>query len=248
MGKIAELAADRFKWLKRGETPTPISTEIIERFKKLGDLSSTVSDVLDGMGIAGAVGASDLKPTLLDQPIVGTAVTVRNAALAGSSYANALKQEWHMAEVLTIAAAGPGDVLLIEGVPHVSNMGGLMATIAKHQGLAGAIVDGAVRDVGQSRALGFPVWSTDISPVTGKWRIITRELNGPITLAGVSVLPGDLVIADETGVCFIPRDKVEEVLQKCENIASLEDRVINNLQGGSTVEEFIEGVYGREAL
>lgn len=248
MGKIAELAADRFGWVKRGETPSPVSNDIIERFKRLGDLSSTVSDVLDSMGIAGAVGASELKPTLPDHSIVGTAVTVRNTALPGAPYANALKQEWHMAEVLTIAAAGPGDVLLIEGVRHVSNMGGLMATIANHQGLAGAVVDGAVRDVGQSRTLGFPVWSSDISPVTGKWRIITRELNGPINIAGVSVSPGDLVIADETGVCFVPRDKIEDVLQKCEQIASLEDGVIKNLMGGSTVEQFIEGVYGREAL
>lgn len=248
MGKIAELAADRFEWVQRGEAPAPVSSVIIDRFKRLGDLSSTVSDVLDGMGIAGAVGTSKLKPTLPDQLIVGTAVTVRNCALPGAPFANAMKQEWHMAEVLTIAAAGPGDVLLIEGVPDISNMGGLMATIANHQGLAGAVVDGAVRDVGHSRTLGFPVWSTDISPVTGKWRIITRELNGPINIAGVSVSPGDLVIADETGVCFVPRDKVEEVLEKCEEIASLEDGVIKKLQGGSTVEEFIEGVYGREAL
>lgn len=248
MSKIAELAADRFKWLKRGETPTPISKDIIDRFKRLGDLSSTVSDVLDGMGIAGAIGASELKPTMLDRPIVGTAVTVRNAALPGAPLANAMKQEWHMAEVLTIAAAGPGDVLLIEGVRHISNMGGLMATIANHQGLAGAVVDGAVRDVGQSQSLGFPVWSTDVSPITGKWRIITRELNGPVNIVGVSVVPGDLVIADETGVCFVPRADVEQVLEKCEEIAALEDSVIKNLQGGSTVEEFIEKIYGREAL
>lgn len=248
MGKIDELAADRFTWVKRGEAPQQVPKEIIDRFKRLGDLSSTVSDALDGMGIAGAVGASHLKPTLPDQPVVGTAVTVRNAVLPGAPYANALKQEWHMAEVLTIAAAGSGDVLLIEGVQHVSNMGGLMATIATHQGLAGAVVDGAVRDVGQSRRLGFPVWSTDISPVTGKWRIITRELNGPVSIAGVSVLPGDLVIADETGVCFVPRDKIKDVLEKCEAIASLEDGVVSKLEEGSSVEEFIEGIYGREAL
>jgi len=248
MGKIAELAADRFKWLKRGESPDSISSDLIARFKKLSDLSSTVSDVLDGMGIAGTVPASDLKPTLLNKQVVGTAVTVRNAALPGAPLANAQKQEWHMAEVLAIAAASPGDVLLIEGVRHVSNMGGLMATIADHQQLAGAVVDGAVRDVEHSRTLGFPVWSTDISPITGKWRIITRELNGPVNIAGVSVSPGDLVIADETGVCFVPRAVVEQVLQKCEEIALLEDRVVNDLKNGSTVEDFIEGVYGREAL
>ena len=59
------------------------------------------------------------------------------------------------------------------------------------------MVDGGVRDVGQSRSIGFPIWSRDISPITGKWRCVTVEVNGPVSIAGLAVRPGDLVIADE---------------------------------------------------
>ena len=59
-------------------------------------------------------------------------------------------------------------------------MGGLMAAIGKRQGVAGAVVDGGVRDIGRSRELGFPVWSRGRTPVTGTWRSVTVEVNGVV--------------------------------------------------------------------
>ena len=59
-------------------------------------------------------------------------------------------------------------------------MGGISAQTGKRQGEAGAIVQGGVRDIAHSRAVGYPVWASDITPVTGKWRIETVEINGPI--------------------------------------------------------------------
>ena len=104
-------------------------------------------------------------------------------------------------------------MLVIQGVPDVSNMGGISAQTGKRQGEVGAIVQGGVRDIAHSRALGYPVWASDITPVTGKWRLETVEINGPIQIGEVRVAPGDLVVADDTGVCFIPRDMVLEVLE-----------------------------------
>jgi len=76
----------------------------------------------------------------------------------------------------------------------------------------GAIVFGGVRDIAHSRRIGYPVWTTDITPVIGKWRIETVEINGEIEVAGIRVAPGDIVLADDTGVCFIPRPRAAEVL------------------------------------
>jgi len=76
----------------------------------------------------------------------------------------------------------------------------------------GAIVFGGVRDIAHSRRIGYPVWATDITPVTGKWRIETVEINGEIEVAGIRVAAGDIVLADDTGVCFIPRPHAAEVL------------------------------------
>lgn len=70
-----------------------------------------------------------------------------------------------------------------------------------------------MRDVAHSRSLDYPVWSTEITPVTGKWRIETVEINGVVQIGGVGVASGDLVLADETGICFVSRERVEEVLE-----------------------------------
>jgi 4-hydroxy-4-methyl-2-oxoglutarate aldolase len=56
------------------------------------------------------------------------------------------------------------------------------------------------------------VWASEITPVTGKWRIETIEINGEIVVAGIRVAPGDIVLADDTGVCFIPVARAAEVL------------------------------------
>jgi regulator of RNase E activity RraA len=83
-----------------------------------------------------------------------------------------------MAEFEAHNLAQKGDVLVIQGVADVSNMGGISAQTGKRQGEIGAIVQGGVRDVAHSRALDYPVWASDITPVTGKWRIETMEING----------------------------------------------------------------------
>ena len=69
-------------------------------------------------------------------------------------------------------------MLVIEGVMGCSNMGGQSATIAKRQGFVGAVVDGTVRDPEQYRGMGWPVWCRGFTPITGKWRMQTVEVNG----------------------------------------------------------------------
>lgn len=234
-------------WIRIGDDPPRVPAALIERLKLIQDLSSTVSDVLDELGLIGATGASILRPTLPGGRVIGTAITVRNQEQRVSPLENASNRTWKMAELVAIARAERGDVLLIEGIAEVSNMGGIMATTAKRQGVAGAIVDGGVRDVDHSREIGFPIWSSYVSPVTGKWRCITREINGPVTLAGVTVAAGDLVIADETGVCFVPRLRVAEVIERCEQIAEHEVGLERELADGLPIEELIDRLYGTHA-
>ena len=63
-------------------------------------------------------------------------------------------------------------------------------------GFAGAIVNGAVRDVPAIRELDFPVWSAGVTPITGKFRMEATEINGPVRLHDIVVYPGDLIVAD----------------------------------------------------
>jgi len=188
------------------------SAELIAGFKSLGDGSGIVSDIMDELGITGVIGASVLKPTLSGATIVGSATTVRNIMQREHVYEAAKKHVNKMAEFEAHNLAGKGDVLVIDGVAGVSNMGGISAQIGLRQGEAGAIVFGGIRDVEHSRRIGYPLWATEITPVTGKWRLETVEINGDIEIGGVRVSPGDIVMADSTGVCFIPRARAAEVL------------------------------------
>lgn len=231
------------EWIRPPVPRVPRAT--IERFLALEDLSGTVSDVLDKLGYRGVVGASILIPTISTARIVGTAVTVRNVPQDLDPVTSQGTNENRMTEVEGINQADAGDVLVIQGVRNVSNMGGIMASLSKRQGLAGAVVDGGVRDVGQSRSIGFPIWSRDISPITGKWRCVTVEVNGPVSIAGLAVRPGDLVIADETGTCFVPHRLVDEVLPLAEAITHKERAVMRELDTGVAVPAFARTLFGR---
>jgi len=125
-------------------------------------------------------------------------------------------------------------------VANISSMGGISASIGKRQGEAGAIVDGAVRDIDHSRAIGYPLWSASVSPITGKWRIETMAVNDPVHVAGIEVRPGDLVVADECGVCFVPFARAAEVLAIAQRLAASEARRLQALRDGMPLADFVK--------
>src|SRR5580704_14356749 len=227
-------------------TPRP-PAGAVERFKAIGDPTGVISDAMDELGIAlGVIGASVLKPTIAGTTMVGPALTVRNILQRADPLAGARARVNRMAEFEAHNLASAGDVLVIAGVAGMSNMGGISAQTGKRQGEAGAIVMGGIRDIAHSRAVGYPVWSSDITPVTGKWRIETVEINGPVQIGPVRVSPGDLVVADDTGVCFIPRDVVLEVLEAAERKAAAEDVRCKAIDRGIPVPDIARASYGEK--
>jgi len=203
-------------------TPRP-PEGIIDGFRALGDASGIVSDVMDELGITGVIGASVLKPTIPGSSIVGPALTVRNIVQREHVYEAARRHVNKMAEFEAHNLALPGDIVVIDGVAGISNMGGISAQTAKRQGEVGAIVFGGVRDLAHSRRVGYPIWASAITPVTGKWRVETIEINSEIVVAGIRVAPGDIVFADDTGVCFIPRARAAEVLEMARQKSAAEE-------------------------
>ena len=203
-------------------TPRP-PEDIIDGFRALGDASGIVSDVMDELGITGVIGASVLKPTIPGSSIVGPALTVRNIVQREHVYEAARRHVNKMAEFEAHNLALPGDIVVIDGAAGISNMGGISAETAKRQGEVGAIVFGGVRDLAHSRRAGYPIWASEITPVTGKWRIETIEINSEVVVAGIRVAPGDIVLADDTGVCFIPRARAAKVLEMARQKSAAEE-------------------------
>jgi regulator of RNase E activity RraA len=229
------IAADR---IRMQSTPKP-PAGAVERFLKLGDCTGVISDVMDELQIpAGVIGASVLKPTMQGRVVCGPALTVRNIRQRADALDGAKAGVNKMAEFEAHNLAEDGDVLVIQGVPGMSNMGGISALTGKRAGERGAIVMGGVRDVSDSRAVDYPVWASEITPVTGKWRLETVEINGTVMIGEVQVAAGDLVVADDTGVCFIPRERIMAVLEACEKKKKGEDSRVGAIKEGVPVPVF----------
>jgi 4-hydroxy-4-methyl-2-oxoglutarate aldolase len=211
-----------------------LDAKVLAGFRALGDLTGTTSDALDELGIAGTAPASLLKPSDPRARLVGQALTVLNRA------ASERRKVSGLAEIEAHNLAEPGDVLVIQGVANISSMGGVSAAVGKRQGEAGAIVDGAVRDIDHSREIGYPIWSASVSPITGKWRIETMAVNDAVRIAGIEVRPGDLVIADECGVCFVPFARAAEVLAVAERLSVSEAKRLKALADGIPLAEFVK--------
>src|SRR5262249_12294354 len=232
---LGKLQAGAFGMLELPALPS----EILDGYRALPDLTGMSSDAMDELGIRGVVPAALLRPTDPAARIVGRALTVANI-LSNKPVAAAVKAGISMlAEIEAHNLAEPGDILVLQGVDQISNMGSISASIGLRQGELGAIVDGAVRDIDHSREIGYAIWSRSVSPITGKWRIETVAVNHPVSICGIPVNPGDLVLADEVGVCFIPREQAADVLERAQRIAANERTRQSKIASGAPVSELL---------
>ena len=232
---LGKLAPNAFGMLDLPALPPGI----LDGYRALPDLTGSASDAMDELGIVGAVPAAVLRPTDPKARVVGRALTVRNVAASAPVSERVKGGVSGLGEIEAHNLAEPGDVLVVQGVDQVSNLGGMSATIGHRQGEIGAIVDGGARDVDHSRAIGLPVWSKSVSPITGKWRVETVAVNKPVSICGIAVNPGDLVLADETGVCFIPRERAAEVLQRARRNAAAEKLREEKIAAGVPIAELM---------
>jgi 4-hydroxy-4-methyl-2-oxoglutarate aldolase len=220
-----------------------VAPDLLAGFKALVDLTGTLSDAMDELGIVGVIPACALPPVNVGTRIVGRALTIRNIQRTAQIHKAAQEKTNTQGESEAHNLAEPGDVLVIEGVMGCSNMGGQSATIARRQGFVGAIVDGTVRDPEQYRGMGWPVWCRGFTPITGKYRMQTVEVNGVVQVCGVQVKPGDLVCADEAGVAVVPRERAVEVLGAARKIDAGDTKRKTDIDGGTSVADLMQKKY-----
>jgi regulator of RNase E activity RraA len=176
---------------------------------------------------------SYLRPLTTTTRFVGPALTVRLEPGNQVDCLDALK------------VAQDGDVIVVDAAGETETLiwGGLMSGLCKMKGVRGAVVDGAIRDIDETRDLGFQIFSKAIvprsthSPYSGRMEPI--EINVPIQCAGILVRPGDIVLADEIGVVVVPLENAADVLQAARAQAEKEELTRAKIREGKTVEELL---------
>jgi 4-hydroxy-4-methyl-2-oxoglutarate aldolase len=208
-------------------------TEIVERLERVD--SCAVSDALEVLGLQGA--ALGIHSISVSKRVAGRVITMDLAEYGGTTSSRHLG-------TAAIDAAEPGDVIVVAngGRDTVSGWGGVLSAGATQRGVAGVITDGAARDVDQAASYGLPVYASGAVPQTARGRVIERAWNVQVTIAGVDVAPGDFVVADGSGVVFVPADRVDEVLAKAEYITAKEELMASRALAGEPMVE----VMGRD--
>ncbi len=181
------------------------------------------SNISDAMHRKGAM--KGILPINLGSKIVGRAVTVQTFA-----------GDWAK-PVEAIDLAGPGDVLVIyNGSNFIAPWGGLATLSCKIKGIEGAVIDGAVRDVDEIRAMNYPIFSSGITPNAGDPKGM-GEINSEITCAGQTVRPGDYIVGDESGVVVIPKERAYEIARRAKEVEKTESRLYEEIRRGSTLSQ-----------
>lgn len=144
-----------------------------------------------------------------------------------------------MLDAIDNAKPGSVYVMVLEDGGDYAGIGALMATAMKYRGLAGAVVDGGVRDTPQFRRLQFPVFSRGVAPSTTINHYRFAGVNVPVTCAGVRVNAGDIVAADEDGVAVVPRAHAAEVLKKAEDLNNTEHTMLPFIEKYKSIKEAV---------
>ena len=172
------------------------------------------------------------RPT--EKTMAGTAVTARSRAGDNLTYLRALE------------FCRPGDVLVIDGGGDLANaaVGGILSFYAAHIGLAGVVIDGAIRDAAEIRSRDFPVYARGVTH-RGPYKDGPGEINVPISVGGMVVNPGDIVIGDQDGLLAVAQDDAETLIERARATLEAEAKTMQAMKEGRWDRSFIDALEAR---
>jgi 4-hydroxy-4-methyl-2-oxoglutarate aldolase len=192
-----------------------------------GHSSATLSEA-SGLGIALS---PDLRPLWVGARLCGPAFTVQG--FGGDNLA------LHHA----VVHAPPGSVLVADvGGAGFGHWGEVLTVAAQHQGIAGLLIDGGVRDTAELEALGFPVFSRNNS-ILGTRKDFRGVFQRPVKVGGIAIGNGDLIVGDVDGVVAVPASDIHHILDRADARVAHEKDLMAQIQQGRTTLE----LYGLDA-
>jgi regulator of RNase E activity RraA len=218
-----------YKAIRKVPSATQADPEILEALREI-----PVSALSDNMHRN--IGTVGLQPyhRPVRQTMAGTAVTVRSRGGDNLTYLRALE------------FCRPGDVLLIDAGGDLNNAvaGGILTFYAASIGVVGVVIDGAIRDVAEIREREFPVYARGVTH-RGPYKDGPGEINVTVSVGGMVVNPGDIVVGDQDGLLAIPQDGVETLIEKARGVLAAEAETMRAMKEGRWNRAFIDALEAR---
>jgi 3-hexulose-6-phosphate synthase/6-phospho-3-hexuloisomerase len=206
---------------KGGKEQKTADEQIFELFMQVS--TPNISDAMHRRGVM-----KGIKPVFENIKLVGKAITVQT-----------FEGDWAK-PVEATDVANEGDVIVVyAGAKDVAPWGELASWSCKQRGIAGIVIDGAVRDVDEIRRLRFPVFARYVVPNAGEPKGF-GELNTEITCGGQPVRPGDWIVGDDNGVVVIPKEQAYEIARRAKEVWKTEERVRAEIKRGRTLSQVLD--------
>ncbi len=171
--------------------------------------------------------APSIQALFADRRIFGPALTLRMQGDDGAALVDAL------------SVAEPGQVIVVDRCGDLRHAcwGAVTTCAAQARGVVGAVIDGFVTDRSAIASAGFPVWCRGRSPITTKLRGLGGDINVPINCGGANVRPGDIVLADESGVVVLDPAQAVAHVERARKMQEDELDILERLKAGETLAE-----------
>jgi regulator of RNase E activity RraA len=196
--------------------------------REFADLEiSSISDALDRLGIPGQ--CAGIRPLDRGFRLAGRAFTVRYVPVGTS--------RGSVGDYIDDLEPGQVPVLDNSGRLDATVWGDLLTVTAHRMGLPGTVIDGVCRDTDRSLQIGYPIFSRGYWMRTGKDRVQAHAYQVPVTVGGVLIEPGDLLVGGADGLVAIPASRGAEVLDIAREIAASEERIRAAVASGGRLDE-----------